>query len=206
MEIVRNGELLEAQILEDARTKARRVAEAAEKECDAIRADGEHRMAEEAASFEAARTARVERLRRELASALPLDYRRTRLAFLQAALDKALAAWLAGLSPAEAGRLVASRVSRAASAFTGRAVTVRRVGIDAALARALVEKALPGASVQTVTELTGDEAATAGTGVVVECVDGSRRLRATFGELTAQLLDEQREELITALYGKDVNT
>ena len=45
-----------------------------------------------------------------------------------------------------------------------------------------------------------------GTGLIVETADGSRRFRATLHELTALLLEEHREELVTALFGKDVQT
>ena len=44
----------------------------------------------------------------------------------------------------------------------------------------------------------------AGKGVILETVDGSRRYRGTLNELTGLLLEEYREELMTALLGKDV--
>jgi vacuolar-type H+-ATPase subunit E/Vma4 len=205
MEMVRNGELLEAQILEDARAKARRIAEAADRECASIRAEGAARLAEEAKRLDEAREARVERLRRELAASLPLDFRRARLAFLQEALDAAVAAWLRALRPADTAAVVKARMAQSAAAFEGRRVHVRRAGLDAEQAREIVAAALPKAVVETVTELTGEEAVRAGTGLVVECVDGSRRLRATFAEITAQLMDEHRGDLAAALFGKDVN-
>ena len=44
------------------------------------------------------------------------------------------------------------------------------------------------------------------TGLIVSSADGRRRLRATIGELTTQLMEERREELVTAFHGKDANT
>jgi hypothetical protein len=55
-----------------------------------------------------------------------------------------------------------------------------------------------------VTALSSDQAAEAGKGLIVETADGSRRFRATLRELSDLLLEEHREELVTALLGKDV--
>ncbi len=203
MEIMNNGALLETQILEDARTKARRLLDAADRECAAIRSQAEQGLQEELRHADQVRDERIATLRRELATQLPLDFRRTRLAFLQEALDKAFSAWFAGLPPAKLDELIAARLARSGPAFAGRHVVVRHAGLDEQRARAIAAKGLPGAIVDAATELDAEAAAAAVAGVVIECADGSRRCRATIGEMTAQLQDERREELITALYGKD---
>jgi vacuolar-type H+-ATPase subunit E/Vma4 len=206
MEIVKNGELLEAQVLEDARAKAGRLREAADKESAAIRADGDARLRDETRRLDEHREAELATLRRELEASLPLDFRRTRLAFLQESLDTALAAYFGGLSAAAVGRIIGAQVARAATAFADRRVAVRTAGIDPEQARSIVKGALPGVVVETVAEMPADDVAAAIRGLIIECSDGSRRLRATIGELTEQLMEERREELITAFYGKDVNT
>jgi vacuolar-type H+-ATPase subunit E/Vma4 len=206
MEIVKNGELLEAQVLEDARAKAGRLGEAAEKESAAIRAQGDARLREETSRLDGRRQAELATLRRELEASLPLEFRRSRLAWLQESLDKALAAYFAGLSAAALGRIIGAQVARAASAFAGRSVAVQTVGIDAEQARSIVKAALPGVTVEKATALPAEEAAAAIKGLIVTSTDGRRRLRATIHELTELLMEERREELITALYGKDVNT
>jgi vacuolar-type H+-ATPase subunit E/Vma4 len=203
VEIVNNGALLESQILEDARARARRLLEAADRECDQIRAQAEESLREELARADKAREERIATLRRELAASLPLDFRRTRLAFLQEALATALAAWFGGLSRAEVDRLVSFRLARAGAAFADRTVVVQHAGMDEERARRIAAESLPGAIVDAAVAMEPDEAAAAGTGLVVACSDGSRRCRATVGEMKIQLLDEHREELITALYGKD---
>ena len=65
-------------------------------------------------------------------------------------------------------------------------------------------ESIPGAVVQEVKQLPPESAAEAGKGLVVETADGNRRFRATLQELAALLLEEHREELVTALFGKDV--
>jgi hypothetical protein len=180
--------------------------DAADKESAAIRADGDARLRDETSRLDEHRNAELSTLRAELEASLPLEFRRTRLAFLQEALDAGLAAWFSGLPVAAVGRIIGGQAARAASAFAGRTVIVRTAGLDAGQARSIVKTALPGVVVESVTDLPAEEAAVAVRGLVIECSDGSRRLRATLGELTIQLMDERREELITALYGKDVNT
>jgi len=206
MEVVKNGELLEAQILEDGRAKAKRLRDAAEKESAAIRAEGDARLREETARFDAQRQEQLSTMRRELEAALPLEFRRARLAWLQETLDAAVAGYFGRLQPAALARIIGAQVARAGSAFAGRSVSVQTAGISADQARAIVRDALPGVTVESVAELPADEAAAAITGLIVSSADGRRRLRATIGELTTQLMEERREELVTAFHGKDANT
>jgi vacuolar-type H+-ATPase subunit E/Vma4 len=203
VEVVKNGELLEAQVTDDARAKARRLLETADRECQLIRSEGEKRLQEDLRRVDEGRDQRLATLRREMESSLPLDFRRTRLAFLEQCLEKALAAYFAGLAAAEVRSLLGGQLRRAATAFSGRRVVVRHAGVDGAEARRILAESLPGAVVDTTVEMDAEAAAAAVKGLVVECSDGSRRCRATFQELTLLLLDEHREELVTALFGKD---
>jgi len=203
MEIVKNGELLEGQIMEDARAKAGRLRDAADKECAAIAAEGEQHLRDEVRKLQEAHQAQVATMRSELEAALPLEFRRARLAFLQEALDRALADWFAGLSDAAVGRIIRAQVARGADALAGRTVNILAAGLKPDQARAVVAAALPGVTISSVAELPAGEAAVAVRGVVVESADRGRRLRATLGELKEQLMDGHREELITALFGKD---
>jgi hypothetical protein len=66
----------------------------------------------------------------------------------------------------------------------------------------IVTSSIPDAIVQEVRRLPSDSAA--GKGLVVETADGGRRFRATLQELSGLLLEEHREELLKALFGKDV--
>ncbi len=206
MEIVKNAEQLESQIIQDARSKARRLLEAADRECEAMRAEAEARLQEEIGRVDRSREARMETLRRELAASLPLDFRRTRLAFLQESLEKALAAYLGGLSSPEVGTIVGRQLARAASAFADRRIVVQHAGLDAAHARRIAGENLRGVTVENAVEMTAEDAEAAVKGLIVECSDRSRRCRATLGELTLHLMEDNREELVTALFGKDANT
>jgi len=204
METVRTSEVLESQILEDARAKAKRLRDSAEKECTAIRAEAERRDAEEAHRLDSARAARVAALRADHEAALPLDFMRSRLEFFQKAVSGALEELFASFGEEELDRVLGRQVARASFAFITQRLVLRCAGISEQQARRIVTASVPGAEIREVHPLPAEEAAEAGKGLFVETADGSRRFRATLRELTALLLEEHREEIVTALLGKDV--
>jgi V/A-type H+/Na+-transporting ATPase subunit E len=204
METVRTSEVLESQILEDARARAKRLLQSADKECAAIRAEAERRDGEETRRLDAVRDARMAALRSDQGAALPLDFLRSRLEFLQKAVSGALQEMFDSFSADELHRVIGRQVARGAFAFNNQHLVVRCAGISEADARGIVAANVTGATVNAVTALPSDQAAEAGKGLIVETADGSRRFRATLRELSELLLEEHREELVTALLGKDV--
>ena len=204
MEILRTSDAMESQILEDARNKARRLLEAADKECSAVQAEWQHTLQEETRRLEAARDGRLGALRQELASSLPLEYLRARLVFVQEAVTGALRDLLSGLSSLELGRIVGQMLARAADSFKGARLAVSYAGMSADEARRIVQESVPQVSVETVKALAEETAAMTGKGIVLETVDGSTRYRGTLNELSGLLLEEHREELMTALLGKQM--
>jgi vacuolar-type H+-ATPase subunit E/Vma4 len=204
MEILRTSDAMESQILEDARNKARRLLEAADKECNAVRLEWQRTLQGETGRLDAVRDGRLAALRQELASSLPLEYLRARLVFIQEAVAGALRDLFEGLSSADLDRIVAQMLARAAEAFNGARVAVSFAGMSADAARRIVQESIPGAVVEDVTKLPEEAAALSGKGVILETVGGSTRYRGTLNELTGILLEEYREELMTALFGSDV--
>ncbi len=204
MEILKTSETLEQQILEDARRKASRILEAAEKDARSIAAQWEAKRRDDGGRIAAEAEEKVRGLRQELESSLPLDFMRTRLSATEEALRGALDELFAALSPAELARVLGALLSRAAQAFGEARVSVGWRGIDAGAARGIVEAALPRAVVEDVHEDAagpGPLGGAASRGVVVATVDGRIRCRATLDELAARLLEERREELVAALLG-----
>jgi len=204
MEILRTSDAMESQILEDAKNKARRLLEAADKECHAVRAEWQSTLQKEADRLDAIRDGRLAALREELASSLPLEYLRAKLLFIQEAVAGALRDLFEGLSSAELSRIVGQMLARAAEAFKGTRVAVSFAGMGAEAARRIVQESIPAVIVENVTALAEEAAAQSGKGVILETVDGSRRYRGTLNELTGILLEEYREELLNALLGSDV--
>jgi vacuolar-type H+-ATPase subunit E/Vma4 len=201
METLTGSEALESQILEDARAKAHRILEAADRECAAIRADGERRQRQEAERLDAACNVRIDGLRQELAAALPLDFMRTKLSYIHDAVRKAFQELLGALPDDEAARLIGRGIRKAAYAFEGYELVVAASGMSGAEARRIVGESVPGAVIREVREAAAD--GLGGKGIVLETSNGRRRYRATLQELSDYLLSEARQELVTALMGKD---
>jgi V/A-type H+/Na+-transporting ATPase subunit E len=198
MEVLNTGEELGRQILEDARKKASRLLESADRECAAVREEGRKAADAESARLSADRDRRLAALRTEMESALPLDFLRTRLAFIQDTVVAALRAFLAGLSEDDLAAVIERRVRRAAAAFAGRTITVHRAGIDEARVRTLLTRAVPGVGIDGVRVLA------VGRGVDIESTDGRVRFRCTTGELESEMLEDRREELAVAALGREV--
>jgi vacuolar-type H+-ATPase subunit E/Vma4 len=198
MEVLNTGEELGRQILEDARKKASRMLEAVDKECAAIREEGRRAAEAEVARIRADGDRQIAALRAEMEAALPLDFLRTRLGFIQDTVTAAVRAFLEGLSIGDLAGIIEGRIRKAAGALAGRTVTVQHGGLSAELARATVERAAPGIAITAVKPLEG------GRGLEIESDDGRLRFRCTAAELEAELLEERREELAVAALGREV--
>jgi vacuolar-type H+-ATPase subunit E/Vma4 len=197
MEVLNTGEELGRQILEDARKKASRMLEAVDKECAAIREEGRRVAEAEIARLRAEGDRQIAALQAEMKAALPLDFLRTRLGFIQDTVAAALRAFLQGLSFGDLAGILEGRIRKAAGALAGRTVTVRHGGLSAELARQTVERAAPGIAISAVRPLDG------GKGIEIESDDGRVRFRCTTAELEAELLEERREELAVAALGRE---
>ncbi len=202
MEILKTGEALESEILEDARRKAARILDAADKECAQIRKDWEREAEEERKRKTEQSKAEVAELERELQASLPLDLMRARLAFIQEKISTALEEVFAHLGPAELAGILQQLLLRVARPFQGTTVVVQSAGMDPAAASRLVSESIPGVTVKEARP--APEGQAADKGILLSTADGRLRYRATLSEVTLQLLEEHREELVAALLGKDV--
>ncbi len=205
MEVLQSGEALEKQILEDARAKAARILAEADRECAAIREEWERTTEADIRRLEEERAARVAAVRQELAASLPLDFMRARLTFIQETVDRALEKYFAGLAPEALQRIIAGLLRRMPPVLCGAGVVVSASGISPQDAKRLVEESVPGVRVESVNEAEKPTAdGQADVGLVLETTDGRIRFRGTLRELTAQLLEQNREELAEAALGKDM--
>jgi vacuolar-type H+-ATPase subunit E/Vma4 len=195
---------MESQVREDTRNKARRLLEAADNECAAIRNEWQRKVQQESERLDAARDGRRTALRQELASSLPLEFLRTKLVFIQEAVAGALRDLFGGLSDVELDQIIGRMLRRATEAFQGVRVAISCAGMGAERARRIVQESMPGCVVVEAKQLSEEEAGLAGKGVILDAIDGSRRYRGTLNEMTGLLLEEHREELMVALLGKDV--
>ncbi len=210
MEIVKTSEELEKQILEDARKKAARILENSDKECAEIRAQWARKLEEERLRIDGDFERKRAGMRAELESALPLDFMRTRLAFTEEAVRGQLAAFFGSLSSTDVTGIVTTLVKRVSRIFSGKRVIAFVGGIEAKAVEKILRAEIPGVSVAGVKPIAeaggagGKSEASGGQGVVLETEDGKIRYRGTFWELQQMLMEEHREELVSALLGKNV--
>ena len=198
MEVLNTGEELGRQILEDARKKASRMLEAVDRECAAIRDEGRKAVEAEIARLRADGDRQAAAMRAEMQAALPLDFLRTRLGFIQDTVSAAVRSFLEGLSarrprrdprgedPEGRGRPGGAHGHGAARGHERRARACRRSSAPPRASRSRPCEPLAG-----------------GKGVEIESDDGRVRFRCTTAELEAELLEERREELAVAVLGRE---
>jgi V/A-type H+/Na+-transporting ATPase subunit E len=205
MEVLKSGDALEKQVLEDARTKAARILAEAERECAAVREEWHRKTEAELGRIEAEKDARIRSVRQELESSLPLDFMRARLSYIQESVDRALREHFAALAPAALARVIGRMLRQIHAVFQDAAAVAYASGMPAHDVKRMVEENIPGIKVQDVKEMeTATSADGVDTGVVLETTNRRVRFRGTVRELSAQLLEGNREELAAALLGRDV--
>ncbi len=149
-------------------------------------------------------------MRAELESALPLDFMRTRLAFTEEAVRGQLEAFFGSLSNADVAQIVSTLVKRVSAIFSGKRIMAFVGGMDAKAAEKLLRAEIPNATVTGIKPIAeagsvgGKKVAGSEQGIVLETEDGKIRYRGTFRELQQILMEEHREEIVSALLGKNV--
>jgi len=202
MEVLKSGEELEKQVLDDARAKASRILAEADRECAALRDEWQRKTDEDLRKIETDRDARIEAVRQELQASLPLDFMRARLSHIQESIARALSEYFGGLSPADLVRVVGRMLRRIPPVFRDQQTVVYAAGIPPQDAKRAVEENVAGIRIESVKSMEQDGDA-ADVGVVLETSDRRIRFRGTLKELSAQLLEQHREELAAALLGRD---
>lgn len=200
MEVVKSGETLEKQVLEDARAKASRILTESDKECQALRNEWNRRTDQDVRRIEADRDSKIAAVRQELAASVPLDLMRARLSYIQESVNRALKDYFAGLAPSDVARIIGRMLRRMPPVFQGAKAIAYVAGVSPKDAKRIVEENVPGVSVE-VKDLAAEDG---DTGMVLETTDRRIRFRGTLQELGAQLLEQYREELAAALLGRDV--
>jgi len=204
MEVLRTGDELEKQILDDARAKASRILAEADRESAAIREEWLRKTEAERGRLEAERATRIAAVRQELAASLPLDFMRARLSYMQDMVTSALREYFVSLTPPALARIIGGLLRRIPPVLHGAAVVVSALGMSGQEARRIVQENVAGAHVEAVKEVEPQPGQDPDSGLVLETTDGRVRFRGTLRELSAQLLEQHREELAEALLGRDV--
>jgi V/A-type H+/Na+-transporting ATPase subunit E len=195
MEEIVSTDVIQGEILDDARRKAARMLEEAEAESERTMVAVEAKA--DAVVEEIMRTsaARSERFRMETMARLPLERTRMRTVFVDTRLREALAAYIDALGEDRVAFLAEEMLARGSSFLAGKAVVLGRSGLSEASARAIAGRVLRTAESVDFAE---DDSLPA-PGLFARARDGSVVLWATMDLLEERLLDEHRGEFARAL-------
>jgi vacuolar-type H+-ATPase subunit H len=204
MEELQSTDVLDREILEDARKKAKRILAAAEETIAAGAQSWEKRTDRDIEELNRSFAARAEKIREELAARLPLDKRRAHSEKVEALLVSAMQEYLAGLPREKILTLLEKELRRCAAGLPesdpGPLEALCRSLSGEELA-ALLDAALPGmkwAFQKTMAfhRLPGDLPA-----IIVN--SPALRLTASVDVLAASLMKDSRAELVSALLGPE---
>ena len=205
MEELRSTEILDKEILADARKKAERLLVRAEAEGNRLLAAVDGQAAQAEAECAARLSADMSALRKDKEAALPLEKERFLVSFVQESIERALNAYFLSVSEKERLLLALQRLEKSEDMLRSQKVRVYFYGFD----RSSVKEQLDSRLTVTQYEETefnkfipeADGGLDKKEGIIVEAEDGSVRLRLTIPELAHTVLNAYRAELYAALFG-----
>ena len=202
MEELQSTELLDREILEDARKKAHRILKTAEDTIKVKSAEWEEKLNVSLSDLEQKYTEQGKFAAGEIMARLPIDQRRTKAKKIEALLRSSAETWYGGLSrehvvdllKKELGKRVAA--TEKFSADGGIHALIHQ--IERAEAQAVLQAVLPGKTC-VIEEI---HSSSAYPEIILETPQA--RIYASIGKIVDFLLGEKRAELVEALLGKEV--
>jgi vacuolar-type H+-ATPase subunit E/Vma4 len=193
MEVLKTSEIMEKQIIDEARQKASRILQNAEKECHKLEQDLKEQHERDVKRVEEEYNLLFKKMTRELEAALPLDLKRKRLLFIEKAIKENLQEFFKTLKPAELKSLLQLLMTKAKNVFKGKSITLSFNGLSADEAKGLVTSLIPDIRI---TQTTKDETFT---GLLLISADQKIKYRCTLNEIQGILLDDFRDKMQNAL-------
>lgn len=206
MEELRSTEILDEQILQEARRKAERLLKLSEKERENISRETEEKLVKSEKLFKKSLEEKIKRCEQDEADLLPLRKKRFLISFVNDALSKAVSAYFESLTDEECATLLLLKKEKYFSLFNSKKVKIFVYGfpIDA------VKKAFNGRLgeaefVETefnkhlLEDACSDKIKK---GIIIESLEGELiRVRFTLVELLQRLMLGKRCELYQSYFG-----
>lgn len=211
MQELRSTEILDKQIHDEAVKKVQAILEKTESDCKAIQEsvdqDFENAKKQKSEVYEK----RLAVLKKNLEATLPLEKQRIKLSFVQNAVTKAINDYIFSLSEEDRLNMVLSTLEEKKSLFGKNKITAYVYGFDFEKAKKAIEKQIK-ANLSSVEKTEfgkiivedGIELKTQ-QGIILESEDRALRLRLTLSQLVNTVLDDNRDKLVTALFGEIEN-
>jgi V/A-type H+-transporting ATPase subunit E len=207
MEELRSTEILDKEILEDARKKAQRVLAKSEKDAQKVLDGVSDRVETALAEKTSVYDKKYNRFREDLESALPLEQKRFLVSFEDTAVTNAISLYIESLTNEKQLFIIEKLISRYKCVLKDKKVHIVVSGFEVAEMKKLSNKVLGAASVLSCKKMAvADEkflSAEYGNskGAVLETEDHSIVCRAVIGELLSEISDTYSFELVSTLFG-----
>lgn len=215
MEELRSTDVLDREILEDARKKARRILKTADDAASAGEAAWEKKKQETLEELKKKYAARLDQGRKEIMARLPLDKQRLRSRHIESLLHSAMDEFLTALPESSTTALLERELTLRAEELSasepapgeggGSGFKVLFRGISEAQAASLVEKIFPaagGSGEERLFERAAPGSALSGSFPALLVETPWVRLSVSVDAAAASLLRDKRAELVTALLGE----
>jgi hypothetical protein len=210
MEELQSTEVLDREILEDARKKAHRILKTAEETLNTQGAAWEKKTARSAAELREKYEGRIAAVRDEILARLPLDKRRARSERIESLLQSAMGDYLASLERGRVLSLLETELRRGFEEYArygddpDPAPRLRYRGLERNEAEALLKQALPsGTETAGVSwDIREAEAGFWGKFPALQVITRAVRITASIEKAAETLLEDKRAELVSALLGE----
>jgi vacuolar-type H+-ATPase subunit E/Vma4 len=199
MEELQSTEILDHEILEDARKKAHRILKMAEDMIKAKLADREKHLDETISDLQKKYAQQSKLATDEIMAHLQIDKQRVKAKKIEELLSSAVKTWYAGLSRERVLALLKGELARrvtAAGDVSGGAINVQIHQIQRQEAQAMLQAVLPGKScaIEEITSVSPYPE------IILETPEA--RIYASINKTVDALLSEKRAELVEAMLGQ----
>jgi vacuolar-type H+-ATPase subunit E/Vma4 len=200
MEELQSTEVLDKEILEDARKKAQRILKTADETISAAEASWEKKIKKALTEIRKKYAGRKEKTQEEIMAHLPLDKRRVRSQKVEGLLRSAMDGYLGSLSREKLLSLLEGELSKRAGELLSPSFRAAYRALSDAELETMLKKVFPQAQWTTVPEYSFHNLPGVLPAIVVDAPDV--RITASVDTLTESLLRDKRAELVAALLGQ----
>lgn len=210
MQELRSTDILDKEIQADARKKAEKMLQKADRECEQLLASVEADIEKAARDKRDFFDKKLNAFETDRRAVVPLEKERFKVSFIQNTIIQNINKYLEGLSEEKRLELVTREFNFKAYADKAEKINASVYGFSKDAAKKFLSKKL-GSKLGSCTEtkfsaavLEDDLGLSKPEGIILESEDKNFRLRLTINEVIEKLLDKNRAELSATLFGGDL--
>lgn len=196
MEELRSTDILDREILEDARKKVQRILESSIQEVEKIQESTKNRIQKILEEKKLFYTEKLARYEKDLKSSVPFERQRYAINFVMTSVRDAIKTYILDLQIQKKVQLIDRLLQRYAPVFADKKISVQYAGFDEQSVKKILNNYF---SVKALIDCTKNDV-TDFEGVIIESEDKKILCRATIQELIIEITDQYREELAHTLF------